>query len=393
MSDVLIDAWSALRTALDNRGIRRLEVAWLLGVASDSALFVALLVVVYGRDGAVGIGLLGAARMAPAIVGGALSGAGLSRWSPRSLLLGASALRAVGAGLTAMAMLLGWPTPTLFGLAAISATAGAPIRPASATLMPALARTPAELVAANVAWGSVEGLGSFGGPLVAGIVVAFGAPMLVAIVALAGFVASGFVFAGLRFEHAVDAAASRERGLRIVAGLRALRHRPAPAWTMAGVFLQTVTRGLLNSLVVVASIELLGLGDPGVGMLNAAMGIGGLVGGIVAMTLVRSDRLAASVAASLASWGLPIACIGLVPLAPVALAALAVVGVANATFDVAAFTIFQRGSANHERGAVFAIFEGAAGAGVVAGSLLGPVLLAAVGERGALIVAGTILPC
>lgn len=392
MPDALRDAWLALRAALANPGVRRLEIAWLLGIASDSALFVALLVVVYARAGGVGIGLLGAARMAPAVVGGALSGAGLARWPARSWLVGLSAVRAVGAACLALAIPLGWSTPVLFGLAAITAAAGAPIRPSEATLMPALARSPAELVAANVAWGSVEGLGSFGGPLIAGIVIAIGEPVLVAVVATLGFVASATVLAGLRFEQAIDASASRQRGLRIADGLRILRRRAAPAWTMSGVFLQTLTRGLLNSLVVVASVELLGLGDPGVGLLNAAMGIGGLLGGVVAMSLVRSDRLAGGVAAALACWGLPIACIGIAPVAPVALAALAVVGLANAAFDVAAFTIFQRDSANDERGAVFAIFEGAAGAGVVVGSLLGPVLLVAVGERGALIVTGAILP-
>ncbi|HJW21936.1 MAG TPA: hypothetical protein VJ506_05865, partial [Candidatus Limnocylindrales bacterium] len=63
MPDALLDAWSAVRTALANPGVRRLEIAWLLGIASDSALFVALLVVVFARDGAVGMGVLGASRM------------------------------------------------------------------------------------------------------------------------------------------------------------------------------------------------------------------------------------------------------------------------------------------------------------------------------------------
>ncbi|HJW23020.1 MAG TPA: cyclic nucleotide-binding domain-containing protein, partial [Candidatus Limnocylindrales bacterium] len=320
-----------------------------------------------------------------------LSAAGLARWPARSLLVGLSALRTLGAVGIAVAIALAWPTPVVCVLAALEATMGAPIRPSEATLMPAVARSPAELVAANVAWGSVEGLGSFGGPLVAGLVIALGAPVLVAVAATAGIAASAWVFTGLRFEQQLDAAASGMRGLRIADGARALR-RPAVAWTLVGVFLQTVTRGLLNSLVVVASVVLLGLGDPGVGLLYAAMGIGGLLGGMLAMSLVRSDRLVGGVAAALAYWGLPIAFVGLAPATPVAVAALAAVGLANAAFDVAAFTIFQRATANDERGAAFAMFEGAAGAGVVIGSLLGPVFLAVAGPRGALVAAGAILP-
>jgi MFS family permease len=392
MPEAIHDARLALQAALANPGIRRLEIAWLLGVASDSALFVVLLVVAYARDGALGIGVLGAARMAPAIVGGVLSGAALSRWPARLLLTGLGALRALGAALIVLAVALAWPTPVLVGLAALTATVGAPIRPSQATLMPALARSPAELIAANVAWGSVEGLGSFGGPLIAGLVIAVGEPVIAAGVAAAGFLAAAAVVSGLGFEQAIDASASHHGGLRVLDGLSVLRRRATPAWTMAGVFLQTVTRGLLNSLIVVASVGLLGLGDPGVGLLNAAMGVGGLLGGVVAMSLVRTDRLARGVAVSLAYWGLPIACIGLLPVVPVAVVALVVVGLANAAFDVAAFTIFQRGCSNDERGDVFAIFEGAAGSGVVVGSLLGPVLLTALGERGALVAAGAILP-
>jgi hypothetical protein len=69
-----------------------------------------------------------------------------------------------------------------------------------------------------------------------------------------------------------------------------------------------------------------------------------------------------------------------------------VIGVANAVFDVALFTILQRGTANDERAPVFALLEGLVGVGLVAGSLLAPVLLAAFGIRGALALSGAVLP-
>ena len=71
---------------------------------------------------------------------------------------------------------------------------------------------------------------------------------------------------------------------------------------------------------------------------------------------------------------------------------MVVTGVANAVFDVALFTIFQRGATNEERAPVFSVFEGVAGLGLVTGSLLAPVLLAAFGAAGALGVTGAILP-
>ena len=95
---------------------------------------------------------------------------------------------------------------------------------------------------------------------------------------------------------------------------------------------------------------------------------------------------------AVAWWGAPIAIIGLLPLSGVALVAMVVIGVANAVFDIAIFTVFQRGTSNEERAPVFALLEGLVGLGLVVGSLLGPVLLAAFGIRGALAISGAVLP-
>jgi hypothetical protein len=161
---------------------------------------------------------------------------------------------------------------------------------------------------------------------------------------------------------------------------------------MLGVYSQVTTRGLLNPLLVVASIELLGMGDAGVGLLSAALGLGGFVGAVFALSATRPDRLLLTQAAALAYWGAPIAVIGLLPFPAVGLAAMLVTGIANAVYDVAVMTIFQRGASNQERAAVFSLFEGVAGLGLVTGSLVAPVLLAAFGPSGALAVAGGLLP-
>jgi hypothetical protein len=161
---------------------------------------------------------------------------------------------------------------------------------------------------------------------------------------------------------------------------------------MAGVFAQVLTRGLLNTLLVVASIELLGMGEAGVGLLSAALGLGGLVGAVFALSLTRPDRLIRTQSVALAYWGAPIAVIGLLAHPAVALGALLVTGVANAVYDVAVITIFQRGATNQERAGAFSVFEGVAGLAIVTGSLLAPVLLAAFGINGALAVTGAILP-
>lgn len=384
---------AAVRQAMANDGIRRLEVGWAVGIAADSALLVVLLVEVYARDGVVATALLGAIRMLPAVVSGMLSGAVLARFRGDRILLGIGLIRTASAIACAALIVMQGSSALLFMVAAVAAAAGAPVRPTQATLMPAFARSPRELIAANTAWTTGEGLGAFVGPLAAGVLIAARLPAAAALGAAFGFLGTALVVVGLRFEQARDARTTDGGGgLQLMAGIRALRRRVVPRWAMLGIYGQVLTRGLLNSLVVVAAIELLGLGDPGVGLLTAAMGLGTLFGGSFAMSLNAGGSLVRTMCATLAYWGAPIAVIGLLPVSLVAVGAMAVIGLANAAYDVTVFTIFQRGCANDERAPVFSVFEGVAGLGLVSGSLLAPVLLNAFGTRGAFAVAGAILP-
>jgi len=384
---------AAVREALANDGIRRLELVWAIGIAADAALLVVLLVVVYAQDGVLAAGVLGAVRMGPAVVAGMLAGTVVRRFGGRRVLLTLGVARTVTAALCAVAIATDAPTIWLFVLATAGAVAGAPVRPAAVTLMPGLARSPGELIAANMAWGTGEGLGTFAGPFVAGLLIAAGQPALAAAVVAVAFLATALIVIGLRFEHAMDAVGgTRHPRAGLLEGAKTLARRPVLRWSMAGVYSQVLTRGLLNPLMVVASVELLGMGDAGVGLLSAALGLGGLFGAVFAVSLTRSNKLVRTECVALAYWGAPIAVIGLVIHPAVGLAAMIVTGVANAVYDVAIITIFQRGATNQERAAVFSLFEGVAGLGLVTGSLLAPVLLSAFGARGALGVAGSILP-
>jgi MFS family permease len=386
---------AALRLALSNDGIRRMAVYWALGIAADTGLLVVLLVVVYLRDGVVAAGVLGAVRMVPAVVSAMLSGALLERFRGDRLMLWIGLIRTAAAALVALVIASNGPSILLYGLAGVVAAAGAPVRPTQATLMPAVARSPSELVAANMTWSTGEGLGSMAGPFIAGLFVAVGRPELGAVAAAVGFLGTVVSVIGLRFEQAKDAtggAGAAAGGIRLNEGVRTIRRRPIVGWSMVGVFAQVMTRAVLGPLAVVAAIELLGMGEGGVGLLNSALGLGGLVGAIFAVSLTRSDRLIRTEAASLFFWGSPIIIIGLLAVPSVALAAMVVVGVANAVFDVALFTLFQRGTTNEERAPFFSVFEGVVGLASVTGSLLAPVLLALFGPSGALVVTGLILP-
>src|SRR5712691_4310765 len=106
----LRSALAALRQAFANDGIRRLGISWMLGVAADTALFVVTLVTVFNRGGAVAAALLGAVRMVPAVIAGMLTGAMLQRFRGDRILVAIGLIRALSAGLTAVAITTAGPT-------------------------------------------------------------------------------------------------------------------------------------------------------------------------------------------------------------------------------------------------------------------------------------------
>jgi MFS family permease len=396
-------ALAALRQAFANDGIRRLGISWMLGIAADGALTVVTLVTVFNRGGPIAVGLLGAIRMTPAIIAGMSTGGMLERFRGHRFLVALGLVRALAAAGIAVTIATAGTSADqkqvtmimLFVWSTVAAAAGAPVRPTQVTLMPAIARSPGELVAANTVWTTGEGLGAFVGPFIAGVLMALNLHPLVAAIAAEAFLVTALIAAGLRFEQAADASGGGRRprrGLRLREGVRAVLRRPVIAWTMLGTFGQVVTRGLLNALVVVAAIQLLQLGQGGLGLLTAALGFGGLLGAIFAMASRRSERLIRNELVSLVFWGLPLAIIGVFPLPEIALAAMVLIGVANATYDVALFTILQRSSTNEDRASVLSVLEGVIGFGAIIGSLLAPILILVLGPRGALLAAGALLP-
>jgi len=100
--------------------------------------------------------------------------------------------------------------------------------------------------------------------------------------------------------------------------------------------------GGLSVFYALCGLDLLGLGESGVGVLTAAFGLGGVLGSVTAFGVAGSRRLVALLTAGLVLWGLPLALIGLTAQVGVALALLAAVGVGNVFFDIGSVTLLQR---------------------------------------------------
>jgi MFS family permease len=392
MISSLAAAADALRRVTANRDIRRAELAWMLGWAAEWAWLVALLVFAYNAGGVVVVGVLGLARTLPAAILAPVLSTISDRLPRHRVLLGVHAGRVVLIGLAAAAVAFGWSEWVVYLVAPLDALLAVLHRPTHASMLPGLARSPEELVAANVASSTVENVGILAGPAVGGLLIAAAAPAWWFAVPSAGFVVAALAVSGIQPPQALRRPARPSVFDTLVGGVRVLVAYPH-AGLIVGLFAaQTLVRGLLSVLLVVASVELLGLGEEGVGYLNSAIGAGGFVGALSTMVLVGRSRLAGTFTLALVLWGAPILLMGVVPNALAAVGFLAMVGIGNAVLDVSGFTMLQRGVPNAFRGRIFGVLEALVMLMVGIGSVLAPVLIAGLTIRGALIATGLLLP-
>jgi len=150
--------------------------------------------------------------------------------------------------------------------------------------------------------------------------------------------------------------------------------------------------GMIDILVVVLALDLLELSDSGPGVLNAAIGAGGLVGAAFTFVLVGSQRLALALAVGGLAAGIPFALAGVAPAVGSAALLLFLSGAGKAFFEVTARTFIQRLLPDRLLTAVFGLQESMMMAGYSMGSLAAPLLVAALGPSGAFAVAGLFLP-
>jgi Cyclic nucleotide-binding domain/Major Facilitator Superfamily len=388
-------AVGSLRTAMADRAVRRLVVAWFAVVAGKWTLLVTTLVIAYDRGGPVAVGILGVVRyLTPAIVA-PFAGVPASRWTALAVLRATNIGRTVAAIGVAVVVATDAPFAALALMVGIEAGIGAFTRPCHMGLLPACANTPGQLVAANVTSSAAEGLGTFVGPAVAGILLVSIGPLgaVVAVAAIyaacvAAIARADIAIVGRRGGPATPAVVLAD----ILAGVRAIRELPGPRLVILGFAAQTFVRGALTVLTVVASIELLGIGQGGVGALNAAMGLGGLIGAGASLTLAGQARLGPAFIAALVGWGAPIALIGLVISPIVALAAMFAIGLSNSFLDVAGYTLVQRTTPNQARIAMLGLIDGVSNLGPALGGLVAPLMIASLGVEGALVLTGAILP-
>jgi len=393
-----------VRAILRNPALRRVELAFLLFNTVEYATWIAILLYAYAAIGPASVGVVAVIQLVPAAVVAPLAASLADRLPRRRVLLIGYLAEVVTFGATWAAMWLAAPPALVVAVAAGAAASLGFIRPTQGALLPSLSRTPEELTAANGLSGTIEGFGMLLGPLAAAAILTIGTPadvfgsatvaLLVAAALVAWLPTTDTPVTGIVL--AVESSAAATRGpssrLGIFEGVRLVSGEPGTRIVVGILTLRMIVIGALDVLYILIALEVFGIGDSGAGLLNAAMGLGVVLGGAISFGICGRPRLAPELALAASATGIGLVIVGAGVSAAEAAPVLVVVGMGFAGCDVIGRTILQRVTPDDVLGRVLGALEGLAFAGLAVGSLAAPLVVAVVGVQGAFIVAGLLLP-
>ena len=390
VAEQLREAGRAFSAVFRNPNLRRVELSWAGTVCAYWIFIVTLGLYAYERGGAAAVGLVALLRVLPSVVA-APFGAMLGDRFPRErVVVAINVARSITIVAAAAAAFLGAPAGVVYALASVMGLLQSIFRPTQAALLPLLARTPAELTAANLVLTTIESVGIFLGPAIGGVLIAVTGTDTVFAITGAVFLAAALVLVGVVVERSSERHVRKRSFLvEAFAGFGTVARDARLRLVISLYGLQTLVAGAVNVLIVVLALETLDLGNVGIGFLNSAIGVGGLLGGVAAIGLVGRSQLASSFGVGLALAGLPVALIGLFPDTGAALVFLALAGLGTTIVDVAGVTLLQRNTPDavltRVMGVVQSVFVGTLGLGAV----LAPLLIDAIGTRWTLVAVGT----
>lgn len=384
-----------MRRLLGEGSLVRTQASFAAAFTAEWAFTVGIGLVAFADGGAEAVALVAVLRLLPAALLAPFVGALGDRLPRERVLIGSSLARGAATLAAAAALAAAAPTAVVYALAVVSTIAFTPFRPAHSALVPSLCRTTEDLTVATAVRGMLDSLSVMVGPFIAALLVAVADVWAVFAFAGACAIASALVLFGLRYERAqapAGGAAPRRIAPELREGLRAIAGSPGLSLIIGLTVLQAAIRGALTVFVIVVSLELLDLGEPGVGWLQGAMGVGAIAGSLAVRRLAGSRAMARWLGVGVFLWGVPLAALGGLPEAAVAVAALATIGVGNAVVDVSAFSTPGRMVPDAVLARVYGVMESLFAVAVAVGAMLTPPAITVLGIEGALVAIGVATP-
>jgi MFS family permease len=384
------ESTTAMSRVFRNPGLRRINLAFAGSIIGDWAFSVVIALYAFEKGGPTALGIVGVVRYLSMAVLAPFLSLLADRYPRKRVMLSADILRAGLMCAVAALVAGGGPSLAVYGLSIVSTVLGTAFRPAQAALLPSIATDPAELTAANVASSTIESIGFFVGPALAGLLLAIANQQTVILIDAATFLWSAFLIFGLRVDDRVAETDKESESFfaETSAGFRTIASDGDLRLLMTLFFAQTVIAGASLVFEVAIALRMLHLGQSGVGYLGAMTGIGGIIGGFAALMLAARKRISFDFGVGVLLWAVPLILVAASPTLAAAIAAMALIGIGNSLVDVNAFTILQRIVPDEVMGRVFGAVESLLVAGMALGALLMPLLINTVGLRTGLAIIG-----
>lgn len=399
------ETWGSLALVFRNPGLRKVNLALAGSLIGDWAYATAVTVWAYGVGGVTAVGVWTVVRLVLISLITPFAGVLADRFERKRVMVGADVVRAVLVLAAAGCVFWEAPHATVYVLATLASVAGSPFRPAQGALLPSLAESPKELTSANGTASTLESLAFFVGPAIGGLLLTVADVPAVFALQAATFLWSALLVSSIRVPHPADAepeGASEGVGAEAeeatsgflaesVAGFRTIWNVPDLRMVSGIYCAQTVVAGASAVFGVAIAVQLTNFGPKGVGYLDAMLGVGAVVGGLVAIGRAGKFRLASDFGWGVIFWALPLLLISAWPTAAAAFLAMLVIGAANPVVDVNASTILQRLAPDEVLGRVFAALESALIGTMALGALIMPVLIHLWGLQWGLAVLGVLV--
>jgi MFS family permease len=391
----------ALASTLANPNLRRALTGLTAFSICEWGGYIALIVFAYDQGGTRMIGVISLIQLLPAAVIAPLGSALGDRFRRERVLLLAESAMALTSALAAAAALAGAPPVLVYAAGCSVGYVLTLVRPTHGALLPWIARNPTELTSAYTAGGLIESSCVLLGPAIVTATFAAataldvsGPGLAYAVLALLLTVGS-IAIGGIRVERGPEASQGgdgRQANVttELAAGFRYVWSDRRPRLLVALMGLGAFVLGFIDALIVVIAFQLLDGGQTEVGLLNSALGVGGIVGAMIALVAGSRERLFPAFRAGILTYGSSLVVTAGLPGAAPAL--LVATGAGGTLGDVSGRTMLQRLIPDEKLTRSFGVLESAYMLSEGIGAFVGASLAVAAGPRWTLLVAGSILP-
>lgn len=370
--------------------LRRLQVSFIGFAFAEHATWLAILVYAYDRGGVAESGLMAVVQLLPAMVVAPFAAYAGDRFRVERVLSLGYGIQALSMTATACAMWAGEPV-LAYGAATVAASSITFSRPVMGAVLPAITRTPSDLVAANVVTGFTEYVGMFLGPLIGGLLLVTGSPALVFAVCGAATANSALLSLGLRLEASVRSVTTMRADDVIAAvwdGLRALGTHAALRSLIVLMAIGGLVRGVADVLMVLFAEARLNSGGGAAGLLGVGMGVGAVVGSVATAGLIGRARIATYLVVSGVVFSVAFVVLSGVDLLVAGMFMFALFGVGESLLRVTAAVGVQRLAPDAFLARIFGVAEGLQMAAMAVGSLAFSLIVRAMGLGAGLVAIG-----